>query len=220
MEHIIPKITISYAQSIDGNIATITGESKWISTDETLSLTQQLRRDNDGILVGIGTILKDNPYLTCRIPDSKSPVRIILDSKLRIPFDCEIVKTAKTYKTIIFYVDDINNRKQILENENVITIKSEKDLKGEINISFLLKTLKNMNINTLFVEGGGKVITSFIKHRFVDKMIIVIAPIIIGDGVKAIGDIGISYLKDSIKPKNSKIIQLGDQVVWELNFNE
>ena len=103
-----PRITVSYAQSVDGRIATSTGESRWISCSRTLTLAHRLRRDHEVILVGIGTVLKDDPELSCRLKrSSPSPVRVILDSRLRLPVDSTIVRTCRTYRTIVYTLHDV-----------------------------------------------------------------------------------------------------------------
>jgi hypothetical protein len=97
-----PYVTLAFAQSIDGRIATITGESQWISGEETLSLSQEIRAASDAILVGVGTVIRDDPRLTCRLPGSPSPLRVILDGRLRVPLSSTILRTASEYPTVVF----------------------------------------------------------------------------------------------------------------------
>ncbi len=100
-------VTLTFAQTLDGKIATTNGESRYISEEGSLKLNQDLRRNHDAIIVGIGTVICDDPLLTCRIDPEKSPMRVILDSSLRMPLDGKIARTSRDIKTLIFY----NSRK-------------------------------------------------------------------------------------------------------------
>src|SRR6056297_2040876 len=119
-----PFVTLSYAQSADGRIATLQGRAEQISGVESTNFAHTLRRDNQAIMVGIGTVLADDPRLTCRLPGGcPSPVRIILDSELRMPTDSRIAKSAETYQTIIFCsqtgAESHAGRRQALENQHI-----------------------------------------------------------------------------------------------------
>ena len=214
-----PNITISFAQSLDGRIATVTGESQWISGSKTLRLAQKLRRDNDGILVGIGTVLKDNPELTCRIPHKKSSIRIILDPKLTIPLECKIVKTALKFETLILTTENASPEKSdVLEKSGINVEIMPATGKGYIDLNHALNFLKSRGIETVLVEGGSKVITAFLKQRLVSKLFITVAPIIIGEGIPSVGDIGVRSMKQVYKPEIIKIKKMGKDFVWELGF--
>ena len=103
-----PRVIVSYAQSLDGRIATTEGESQWISGSETLELSQQLRASHDGIMVGIGTVLADNPRLTCRIEGANSPHRFVVDSRLNTPLGSHIVTLAREVPTTLFCAANAN----------------------------------------------------------------------------------------------------------------
>jgi riboflavin-specific deaminase-like protein len=217
----VPRVTISYAQSIDGCIATASGESRYISCEKTLKMVQKLRRDNDCILVGIGTVLRDDPQLTCRIDPARTPVRVILDSKLSIPLKSTIVNTAKGVKTILFIADDADKEKlKQLHRAGMETVKLSTDNDGNLPIHEVLKFLANRGYQSVLVEGGSRVITSLIKVRMMSKIVVTMAPILIGNGIRAFSDINIHSLEEALKPIKTRIRRMGSDIVWELLFSK
>ena len=155
------RITLTFAQSLDGKIATSSGESRYISEEASLELNQRLRRDHDALIVGIGTVLADNPMLNCRIDPEKSPMRVILDSSLRIPAEGNIVKTSKENKTIVFYSRKIlENRKDpsflsrisYLEQKSIIVKAVPEYPDGFLNLEKVLEELEKLGIHSVMVE--------------------------------------------------------------------
>lgn len=236
---------MSYAQSVDGRIATTTGDSRWISCARTLTLAHRLRRDHEVILVGIGTVLRDDPELSCRLGgNSRSPVRVILDSNLRLPADSTIVRTSKTYRTIAYtlgqhsapeagtaaVVDVIKaegksagaaaDRRAVLEQAGIEVCEVQADEKGRVSVEHVVADLADRGFGSIFVEGGAQVITSFLRKGLVHRMVVVTAPVIIGRGVEAIGDLGITTLAQALRPRRSRVRRLGTDRVWELIFDE
>jgi riboflavin biosynthesis pyrimidine reductase len=239
-----PRITVSYAQSLDGRIATATGDSRWISCSRTLTLAHRLRRDHEVILVGIGTVLRDDPELSCRLKrSSRSPVRVILDSRLRLPPDSTIVRTCKTYRTIVYTLEDTADsgaegaavvdmmagtaasdaaagRRVDLERAGVEVCEAGADAQGRVSVVDVVEDLANRGFRSIFVEGGGQVITSFLRAGLVHRMIVVTAPLLIGRGVEAIGELGTASLAQALRPRRSRVRRLGSDRVWELIFDE
>jgi 5-amino-6-(5-phosphoribosylamino)uracil reductase/diaminohydroxyphosphoribosylaminopyrimidine deaminase/5-amino-6-(5-phosphoribosylamino)uracil reductase len=240
----IPRITVSYAQSLDGRIATSTGDSRWISCTRTLTLAHRLRRDHEVILVGIGTVLRDDPELSCRLKgSSRSPVRVVLDSHLRLPPDSTIVRTCRTYRTIVYTLQagpvsesgdaavvDIlagggspacaaAERRAALEQAGIEVLEVPADAEGRVSIVDLVNDLAERGFRSIFVEGGARVITSFLRAGLVHRMVVVTAPVIIGRGVEAIGELGITSLSQALRPARSRVRRLGSDRVWELIFD-
>lgn len=175
-----PFVTLKYAMTLDGKIATHSGHSKWISGEESRLQVHQLRNESDAILVGIGTVLKDNPLLTTRLPNQKgkNPVRVVLDSRLQIPLDANVLNDEA--KTIIVTTTDANPKKIAeLEKKNVTFIYCSKVQNG-INLEEMLEQLYKHGITNLIVEGGGEVNASFVRAGLVNKYILYIAPKILG----------------------------------------
>src|SRR6056297_238035 len=180
-----PFITLSYAQTADGRIATLKGHSERISGPEGMEFTHTLRRDNQAIMVGIGTVLADDPLLNCRLPEGgPSPVRIILDSKLRLPTNSQIAATATTYQTIVFCSKEAHNgspaatdisisqkaRQRELEKLEIEVIPVPHNQDERLSLPAILAELGALGFSTLFVEGGAALITSFFAHNLVDRL--------------------------------------------------
>jgi riboflavin-specific deaminase-like protein len=216
----IPAVTITYAQSIDGRIATSTGSSQWISCPETLELAHNLRRETDVVLVGIETVLNDDPELTCRIGGGPSPVRVVLDSHLRLPPDSRIAQTASEHRTIVFTSRPVHQSKRdALEDRKIEVRTTGVDREGRICIREVMQSLYASGYRKVLVEGGGRIITSFLKEGIVRKMYIVTAPKILGAGVDAVRDLGILKVGDALEPSESSFYSLGRDLVWELTFD-
>ena len=212
-------MTVSYAQSVDGKIATSAGLSQWISGPQSLKLAHRLRRDNDAIAVGIGTVLRDNPELTCRLKRCVSPVRVVFDSNLRIPLDCKIIATAPQTPSIVFAKEPVPKAKaRQLEERGAEVRGLPADDQGRVALKEALESLSESGIERLFVEGGGRLITSFLKAGLVNRMLIVTAPLIIGQGIPAVGDLGVVDLNDALRPKRVKKKKLGADLMWEFDL--
>ncbi|WP_088071706.1 bifunctional diaminohydroxyphosphoribosylaminopyrimidine deaminase/5-amino-6-(5-phosphoribosylamino)uracil reductase RibD [Gottfriedia luciferensis] len=174
----IPFVVMKSASTLDGKIATHSSDSKWITSEEARNDVHQLRNEIGAILVGVNTVIKDNPELTTRIPNGRNPVRVILDSTLKIPLDSKVV-TDQQAETWIFTSKQHSNEKKV-ELENLgIKVFVTNDLK-RVDLEETLKILGEQSISSLLVEGGGEVNASFINQKLVDKVIIYLAPKLIG----------------------------------------
>jgi len=186
-----PFVTLKAAMSLDGKIATGSGDSKWITGPESRSLVQHLRTENDAVLVGIGTVLADDPLLTVRLPDAgKKPLRVIADSSLRIPLESRLVQTAPEFPAIVAAVEGRcppGKKEMLLERGVEVWELPEAD--GLVDIQALLRELGCRKVAGLLLEGGSLLNTSFLKARAIDKFIFFAAPMIIG-GSKAPGPFG------------------------------
>jgi riboflavin-specific deaminase-like protein len=213
------RITISFAQSIDGRIATASGESRWISGSATLKLAQHLRRTHEVILVGIGTVLRDDPELTCRLRRCMSPVRVILDSRLRLPPEAAVVRTIDQAPTVAVTSAPVDPAaRERLEAAGVRVEVLGADASGRPGLAELVGFLEQEGYRSLFVEGGGEVITSFLRERLVDRMVVVTAPLLIGAGIAAVGDLGVEHLSEALQPDRVRTRRAGADLVWELEF--
>ncbi len=210
-----PRVTLAYAQSADGRIATKTGDSQWISGSETLTLAHELRNEHDGILAGIGTVIADNPQLTCRIEGGSNPHRIILDSRLRTPVDSHIVQQASNVPTTVVCGREAPAQtEQRFRDSGVSVMRVDSDDTG-LDLHEILRQLGEMSIESLMIEGGSGVMTSFLRERLVDRVILVSAPLFIGEGTNAIGDLGTTMLAKAIRGRTQSVRQAGDDIVWE-----
>jgi len=174
-----PYVIINCAMSADGKIASPSGKQIRLSSEGDIKRMYQLRNENDAVLVGINTVILDNPRLTVKekyVKKPIQPIRIILDTHCRTPEDALVVN--KDAKTLIIIGEKNTCNKKF--NSNVELIKCETDKNGLINLEKMLKILLNYGIKKLMVEGGGRVIWSFLKNKLVDEMFVYIAPVVIG----------------------------------------
>ena len=212
----LPLVTIKFAQTLDGRIATASGDSRWISSEEFRKLAHRLRAINDAILIGIDTVLTDNPQLTVRLVKGRNPTRIILDSRLRMPLDAEIIKTCDAAPVIIATTAQADMKKGAqLRELGIEILEAQSDISGGIDLQGLLKALGERNISSLLVEGGARVITSFLRQKLADRLVVAIAPKILGKGSDAVGELDIAQISQSLPLKFQKITRVGEDVVIE-----
>lgn len=203
MEKKRPFFTMKGAVSLDGKIATKTCDSKWISNEESRRYVNKLRSEVDGIMVGINTVILDNPLLIPKVARPKKiPVRIILDSKLRIPLSCDVVKTSEKYKTWVFTADDSRPDKEAkLRSLGLEVIRVPKDETGRVSPGHVCEELFRREIVHVLLEGGGEINSGLLKEGLLDKIVLFYAPIIIGGkgAYNLIGGKGVDFLKDAYK---------------------
>ena len=212
MEKSRPYVILSAAISIDGKIATKTGDSK-LSSKQDLVRLHKLRSKVDAILIGKNTVQKDNPLLTVRHTKGKNPIRIILDSNGTISTKSKIIQTSNKIPTIIVVskkISDSNLQKLKKFPIDVIVTGS-----NSINIKSLLKKLSEKNIKTILVEGGGTVNWEFVKNNFFDELIITLSPFLIGgkDSVSLIQGNGFKKIRDSPNIRLKSIKRLKNHLV-------
>lgn len=213
-----PFVILKVATSLDGKIATRNGESQWITGEVSRKTVHQLRNEVDAVLVGIGTVFMDNPRLSTRlnIPDSRDPLRIIVDSLLRIPSKANVFNNDSKEKTIIVTTQfaPADKIKLLEDKAKVIVIKS-KDRR--VNLKGLLKKLGQMGVTSLMVEGGSEINFSILSEGLVDKVIFFIAPKIIGGrGAKSpVGGEGVAKLKDAVQLTDISIKRFEDDIMVE-----
>ena len=175
-----PLCIVKSAVSLDGKIATKHKESKWISNEKSRYITHKYRHKFKGIMVGINTVLQDNPRLTCRLYEENvsNPIRIIIDSNLKIPFNNNLVKD-KSAKTMIVTCSQDNKKINFLEKENIKIIKCP-SIENHVDLNFVMSKLGELNIDSVLVEGGATLNDSLFRYNLVDKIKLFIAPKIIG----------------------------------------
>ena len=212
----IPYTALKYAMTLDGKIATATGESKWITGEEARRHAHTLRHQYAAIMAGIGTVLADDPMLNARIEHGNDPIRVICDSNLRISEESNIVKTAREIPTIIATIREDQEKIAKLEQKGCKILKtSEQD--GKVNVKEVLKQLRNMEIDSVLVEGGGILNESLIKNDCVHKVYAYIAPKLFG-GEKAKTPVegkGIERIQEALVFDELKATPLGNDILLE-----
>jgi diaminohydroxyphosphoribosylaminopyrimidine deaminase/5-amino-6-(5-phosphoribosylamino)uracil reductase len=214
-----PFVYLKTAQTLDGYLATRTGDSQWITNKKARLWGHRLRHRVDAILVGIGTILKDDPALTTRLPGrkGKDSIRIVLDARLETPLDARILNQTSDTSTIIVTGDQIAEGRLAmysnLEQVEILSLPLNKE--GRIPLRELLKKLHVRGISSLLVEGGGRVNYSFLKEGLVDKLYCFIAPVILGgnDGISTFSGKGPDRIVEISKLKEVEYQLLDDNLL-------
>ena len=180
-----PYVRLKYAMTLDGKVATKTGASKWISGPQSLKLVHKMRSDNYAIMVGSGTVLADNPLLTCRIRGGRNPIRIVCDSHLRIPLDCNLVKTAKDVRTIVATTQNMafSDKAEDLRKAGVEVL--EAGNASQVDLKTLMAKLGQMEIDSLLLEGGATLAGSALEEGIVNEIHTFIAPKVFGGKAKS-----------------------------------
>ena len=210
-----PYVALKYAMTADGKTASKTGKSKWITGEKSRLFVHQLRNRYSCILAGIGTVLADNPLLTSRIPGGRNPVRIICDSKLRIPLDCNIVKTAKEIPTIIACCQE-NEKKSALEKSGceVLCLPG----KTGVDLKKLTKTLGKRSLDSVLIEGGSEIHYSALEAGIVQHIYAFTAPKIFGGKAKTpVEGEGIELPENCFQLELERIEKIGDDILAEYN---
>jgi len=192
-----PLITVKLATSLDGRIATASGESKWITGPDSRWRGHLLRANHDAILVGSGTVKADDPSLDCRLPglESRSPVRIIVDSDLSVPLDSRVIETAEKSPTWIMTARPAADRRHALEQKAVKVIRCGADSEGQVNLPKMMNLLAEEGITRLLCEGGAQLNASLFRASLVDRVYWFRSSSVIGgDGLAAIAAIGVDDL--------------------------
>jgi diaminohydroxyphosphoribosylaminopyrimidine deaminase / 5-amino-6-(5-phosphoribosylamino)uracil reductase len=211
-----PFVILKAAATIDGKIATREGDSKWISGEASRRLVHRLRDQVDGILIGIGTVLKDDPQLTARIRGGKDPYRIVLDSRLRIPEDARVFGTSPS-KTIVITTELASKEKrERLEKRGVklLVIDSNEE---RVDLKTCLSRLGEMEIVSLMVEGGSQISGSFLDEGLIDKLLLFFSPKIIGDkqAPGVFDGRGAATLKEATLLSELRTRRTGDDILVE-----
>lgn len=212
----LPFVAMKYAMSLDGKIACASGDSKWVTGEESRHQVQELRKRYSGIMAGIGTVLADDPLLNCRIAENTDPVRIICDSALRIPDDCQIVRTADSIRTIVACSAETVREKQ---REDRIKKLQEKGIEviettgsSRVNLKELMREIGAREIDSILLEGGGTLNAEALKQGIVNKVYAYIAGKLIGgkDAKTPVEGTGASTMQESVVLKDLQAEPVGD----------
>ena len=215
----LPFVIAKFAMSLDGKIATKTGDSKWITTDEARKYVHNLRHTMDAIMVGVNTIIIDNPYLTARGCGGKGgvgkaqPLRLIVDSRGKVSLGAHVFEPPGEVLLAVVEPFDSKKREEYMRaGAEVVELPGEE---GLVNIEELLRELGRRNIVTILVEGGGKLLGSFFDHKLVDKVCAFIAPVIVGgkEATSAVGGNGVDKIAGSLRLSQVSIKRFEDDIL-------
>lgn len=208
-----PYVLMKYAMTADGKIATATGESKWITGEKARQQVQQTRHEYSAIMVGVGTVLADDPMLNCRLEKAKQPVRVICDSQLQTPLKSQLVQTAPQFRTLIatLVTDETKHQHYKAFGVEIITAQAKNK---RVDLNYVLQKLGEIGIDSVLLEGGSNLNFSALEQGLVDLVHCYIAPKLIG-GEQAktpIGGKGIAVLANALPLKLEKAEHIGDDI--------
>ena len=207
-----PWVTLSYAQSLDGCIAARPGQPLALSGPQSLVLTHRLRAAHDAILVGSGTVLADDPRLTVRLAEGKDPQPVIVDSWLRFPVDANLLRGHSPPPWIAARDEADQDRQRLLEMANARVLRLQADPGGGVCLVALLECLGTLGINSLMVEGGAHIITSFLREQLVDLLVLTVSPLLVG-GLHALDSLGENHPACFPRLSQPRYEWLGDDLV-------
>jgi diaminohydroxyphosphoribosylaminopyrimidine deaminase / 5-amino-6-(5-phosphoribosylamino)uracil reductase len=214
----LPYVTLKFAQTLDGRIAADSGHSHWISSPPSLRFAHRLRAVHDAILVGAGTVHADNPELTCRLVRGRDPVRIVVDSRLRLSPDATVFSDGK--RTLAAATCRAPaERRRLLEKRGIEVLEIDEDPAGRVDLHELLTLLGKREISSLLVEGGAAVATSFLKENLADRLIVILAPKIVGEGINAVGDLGIRRMDGALGFSFQHVTRRGEDLILDARIS-
>jgi GTP cyclohydrolase II len=206
-----PYVVLKYAQTLDGRIATGGGDSKWISGPEERRVSHAMRAACDAVLVGAGTVLADDPLLTVRMVPGVSPIRVVLDSTLRVPADAQVLGLDAATVVLTSERSDPERRADLRRGGvQVEVVRAGPD---GIDLAEGLARLLALGIRSLLVEGGARVITSTLRGRLADRVVVAVAPLLLGSGTEAVGDLGATQVADGLRLVDRTVHQVGPDVL-------
>ena len=211
-----PDVTVSYAQTLDGRLATADGSSQWISSPESLRFAHILRAKHEAIMVGAGTACRDDPRLTVRLVPGKDPIRVVVDSTLRTPLTAAVLAHGAAAGTVLAVTERApTDRCAEATHLGATVLRLPVETEGRVDLKALLSELYASGVRSVLVEGGAALITSLLCNRLVDRLAVCVAPKILGSGIEAVGDLGICELNDSLALVDTSIIPYGVDVVFD-----
>lgn len=206
----LPFVVLKLAASLDGKIATFTGDSRWITDEGARLYVHRLRSQVDAVLVGIGTVLADDPQLTCRVPGGRNPLRIVLDRRLRIPLSARVLREAEPGKTIVVTGPRAPRGKIRLVESLGARVWELPVTQGGISLAALLKKLGRMGLLSVMIEGGADTAGRALREKVVDKILFFYAPKILGaEGRDMIGALGIRRVSRCTRIRDVEVKRLG-----------
>jgi GTP cyclohydrolase II len=206
-----PYVVLKYAQTVDGRIATRRGDAKWISSEAERRISHGLRAACDAVLVGIGTAIVDDPQLTVRMVPGSSPLRVVLDSTLRLPSTARVLDNGAG--TIVMTTEPSSEERRAALRARSVGVHVVDASPRGVDLESALQRLRALGVGSLLVEGGARVITSFFAEKLVDRLVVGIAPTIMGAGIDAVGDLGVARVAESVRLTNRSVHQAGGDLL-------
>jgi diaminohydroxyphosphoribosylaminopyrimidine deaminase / 5-amino-6-(5-phosphoribosylamino)uracil reductase len=209
-----PFVILKLAMSLDGRIATATGDSRWISSEESRRLVHQWRREADAVMVGAGTVIADNPQLTCRIEGGRDPVRVIVDQRLRSPVGARIFRQRSSAPTILVTSTTKAASVRRRYGTGVEAIVGPVHAQG-ISLVMVMREFARRGWSKILIEGGAELAGAALRARVVDRVAFFIAPLIVGSGLPSVAGLPTRSVREAIKLKNFSAQRVGSDWLLE-----
>jgi 3,4-dihydroxy 2-butanone 4-phosphate synthase/GTP cyclohydrolase II len=207
----MPSVTIHYAQTLDGRIATRSGDSQWISGPESLRLAHTLRASHDAVLVGAGTVRADDPRLTVRLVEGRSPTRVVVAGSRPLPAGAAILDGS--VPTLLATTGKQPASDGSTDGVELLRVAATPD--GRVDLADLLRLLAERGIGSVLVEGGAGIITSMLRGGLANRLVVSVAPRLVGSGIEAIGDLRIRRLADALGFGRMRTWRLGEDLILD-----
>jgi len=206
----LPFVTLKLAASLDGKIAAVTGDARWISSETSRRMVHKLRNQVDAIVAGVGTVLADDPQLTCRIPNGRNPWRVILDSRLRIPLAASLLRQTDPERSIIV-TSDRSSRQRVRAIESLgAQVWRLRLRRGKIPWTAILRKLAAKDVLSVMIEGGATTAGWALREKAVDKIMLFYGPIILGgDGRVMIDALGVKRVGQALRVQRTRVRKSG-----------
>ena len=213
----VPFVTLKIAQTLDGKIATSSGASKWITGEKAREEAHRLRDSHDAVLVGINTVLTDDPSLTTRIPGGRDPVRVIVDSRLRIPVNAKVVTQSSPARTMVATLEGAPKSRIKKLQEAGVEVLRVKSAHGRVDLRDLMRKLGKRDIMSVLIEGGAEINAAALKAGLVDKVVIFLAPLLMTgtDSLCSIGGSSPARLSQALKLRDVSAKFIGKDLMIE-----
>ena len=222
------QITVGCAQSLDGRIAIASGEARWISSPGTLRHAHQLRAEHDAVVVGVGTVLSDDPALTCRLPDPhrsgadlhRSPLRVVVDSTLRTPLRAQVANPRQSAATLLVTTERAErSREEALAARGVEVVRAAAAPDGRVALEALWRALVDRGVRSAYVEGGSALLSAVVSSGVAVAAVFFVAPILIGgDGVPALAQALAERMDQAPRARSDSIELIDGNLVWRLRL--
>jgi 3,4-dihydroxy 2-butanone 4-phosphate synthase/GTP cyclohydrolase II len=210
-----PPVTVHYAQTLDGRLATRTGDSQWISSEPSTTFAHELRASHAAVMVGVGTVLADDPRLTTRLVEGPSPIRVVVDSTLRLPSAAKVATDGAAATVLATTERAPAERRRTFTEAGVEVLVLPQTADGRVDLGGLLEELGRRGIDSVLVEGGAGLITAMLREHRVRRLVVSIAPMIVGAGIEAVGDLDIVRLREALAFRRATFSQVGPDVIFD-----
>jgi diaminohydroxyphosphoribosylaminopyrimidine deaminase/5-amino-6-(5-phosphoribosylamino)uracil reductase len=210
-----PFVTLKLAATLDGRIATRTGASRWITGEPARRLVHRLRDEVDAVMVGAGTVIADDPELTCRRRGGRDPLRVIVDGRLRTPLTARVVSGDAAAGTVVATVVRASRKLDMLRRRGVDVLVMP-GRNGVLSLRRLLLRLASQGVSSVLIEGGGTLAAAALRERVVDRVLLFLAPKLVGgDGVPMVGPLGVRGLSGAPAVRIVRVSKIGDDLLVE-----